>query len=90
MGGSLPLATVNALMTTVEQLDTDATSAEEATVHVALLAAWTGVGGSASTAGETRAAIKRCAQIDCSILDSGGGWNCERKMGELQTTPLIW
>lgn len=39
MRGSLPLATVNALMTTVEQLDTDATSAEEATVHVALLAA---------------------------------------------------
>lgn len=64
----LPLATVKASMTTVEQLETEAAAAAEATVHVARLATSTGVAGRASTAGKSRAVKNACEQIECSIL----------------------
>ena len=54
---------VNALITTLEQLEIDLTAAAELTVHVARLAASAGLGGdtsaSASASGATRAASKK-------------------------------
>lgn len=55
---SLPLATVKELITTVEQLETEAAASADATVHVARLATSTGVGGNANAAGAMNAASK--------------------------------
>lgn len=64
---SLPLGTVKALITTIEQLETEEAAAAEATVHVARLASSTGVGdGAASATGASIAPSKRC---EASIVE---------------------
>lgn len=64
---SLPLATVNPSIMTVEQLDTEAAAAAEATVQVALFATSTGEGTRAKTEGTDKTAKR---SDERSILES--------------------
>lgn len=73
---------MNALITTVEQLETDAAAAAEATVHVARLATSTGVGGgAASTAGAMRAASRSgVRRLSMASVDGGDlGTNAQER-----------
>lgn len=65
---SLPLATVKPEITTVEQLDTEAAAAADATVHVALFA--TSVGEATKANAECAARVARRSDARSIIENS--------------------